>query len=405
MDNNFFTSLENTSPFFKANAVGEAGSGKSYTLALIVHGLHNYIKSDKPIVIFDTEKSGKFLRPMFKKAGIEVLLKESRTLPDLTETMKFCSNGGSDILLIDSITHVWEDFLNDYMQQKGRKRLQFQDWGFIKPTWKREFSDRLVNANCHILFTGRQGFTYDYEMIDGKKELVKTGIKMKAEGETAYEPDLLLHMERFEELLDKKNKKVWREATVLKDRANLIDNRTFRNPTFADFKPILDFLMTDVMAPVETTSRPNTDLIDNEADNRKERQDRKIALERNIALLDKVAAGTSGPAKALRLALIEYAYHGETSDVAINEMSLAQLLEAHSRLESRVPPIANIIRGEDQVYPLAKVVTAARMKYVETTNLGEVDGERLQAYLDHIVEKYTAQVEKAKTDAEKEEVA
>ena len=98
---NFFEPLENTTPYFKFAAQGEAGSGKTYTSALIAIGLHNRIQSGKPVVIFDTEMSSKFLKPLFKENGIEAVVKTSRSLADLSKTMRFCSEGGSDVLLID----------------------------------------------------------------------------------------------------------------------------------------------------------------------------------------------------------------------------------------------------------------------------------------------------------------
>lgn len=63
---NFFAPLTNTKPYFKAGFQGFAGSGKTYTAALVALGLHRIIGSKKPIVIFDTERASKFLRPLFE---------------------------------------------------------------------------------------------------------------------------------------------------------------------------------------------------------------------------------------------------------------------------------------------------------------------------------------------------
>jgi len=389
----FFTDLKNTSPYFKCAAQGMAGTGKTFTTALIAVGLHKRIGSTKPIIIFDTEKSAKFLKPMFAEAGIRVLVKQSRTLPDLTKTMQLCGDGEADILIIDSITHVYEAFLNDYQQKKGRKYLQFQDWAFLKPTWKREFSDRLVNCPCHILFTGREGYTYEQQLNEdtGKKEIVKTGVKMKAEGETAYEPDLLLRMERFEEILDHdKPKRVWREATVIKDRSDQLDGKTFEDPSYEHFALVIEFLLTDPEPATATDSRPNADLIGEEDDNRQARQKAKIELERIQKMLDKVAAGTTADAKATRTALCEYGFHGETSETAIACMTLDQLLEASGRLAPLCRAIYEVTRWETHVYPVPKAVAAARQKYLGTTNLGESTVEKLSEYASHMDEKYKA---------------
>ncbi len=263
-DNNdgFFSNLENTKPYLKIAFEGFAGCGKTYTMAQLALGLHKRIGSDKPIVFFDTEKSAKFLLPFFREAGIRALHKDSRSLADLKETMRRCKDGLSDILLIDSITHVWENFLEAYKKKKNRTRLQFEDWGTIKPAWKLEFSEPFVRDPYHSLMTGRAGYEYEDEKDDeGKRQIYKAGIKMKVEGETAYEPDLLVLMSRFEELLDD-DKRVWREATIIKDRSTIIDGKTFKNPTFKDFAPAIDRILEEPVAREAAPERNAGTLID-----------------------------------------------------------------------------------------------------------------------------------------------
>jgi len=403
---NFFTDLANTQPYLKVAVQGQAGSGKSYTLALIAAGLYERIGSKKPIVIFDTERSAKFLRPFFAERGIPVLLKDSRSLSDLIDSMDYCAAGNAEILLIDSITHVYEGFLQAYQQKKGRNRIEFQDWGFLKPTWKREFSDRLVLIRAHVGFSGREGYTYSYEVNEetGKRELIKDGVRMKVEGETAYEPDVLIRMERYERLLGP-NKEVWREATVIKDRADLIDGKVFRDPTYEDFKPVVEFLLSDVAEPTETTSGDDWDLIGEEDNHRAERDQCKILLERNNALLDQVAAGTAKDAKSLRLALMQQAYFGETSDLAISRMNKGQLEEANNRLTELVRLVGRISNGEQLVYPISKAADAARLEHLETTNLGEASTEQLTQYLDHLTKTYREMKKAAKPTEAKPKAA
>lgn len=290
----FFQDLEQIRSYFKIGLEGFAGSGKTFTGARIAAGLHNKIKSDKPIIIFDTETSSKFLARFFKELNIPVKVKISRSLSDLVETMKLCQNGASDILIIDSITHLWEDFTEAYKKKKNRQRLQFQDWGILKPAWKKNFSDTFVNSKIHIIMTGRAGYDYDFEQDDdGRKELIKTGIKMKAETETAYEPDVLVYMERVESLLgDKKN--IYRQATILKDRSDLMDGKEIKNPSFQDFEPIIDDLLKGKDEPEHTQSDAGN-LIQDEEDRREWIKKRDIALEKiENTLIQAYGAGVSG---------------------------------------------------------------------------------------------------------------
>lgn len=331
---NFFTPIGNTKPYFKAAFQGFAGSGKTYTAAQVAIGLHQRIGSKKPIVIFDTEQASKFLKPMFSEAGIEVLVRESKSLADLKQTMEKMRTGISDILLIDSISHVWEGFLQSYAEKVRRTRLEFQDWGVIKPTWKREFSDPFVRDQYHAIFTGRAGYEYDNEKNEetGKREIFKSGIKMKVEGETAYEPDMLVLMERFEEVLQD-DKKVWREATVIKDRSTLLDGKTFKNPDYANFSPAIDALLDDPM-PRDATILPESDtglLFRTEEEKAEWRRERDKWMEELDGLLIRIAPGAVGRDKQLKLDLLDRVF-GTTSMTAIGELRPERLAEGYKKL-------------------------------------------------------------------------
>lgn len=331
----FFTSLDNAQPFFKAAFEGFAGSGKTYTMAQVAIGVHKRVGSKKPIVYFDTEKAGRHLRRLFKEAGIGVLYKESRTLADLTATMKFCRDGGSDVLMIDSLTHVYENFLQAYQQQKGRSRLQFEDWGILKPKWKREFSEPFVRDRYHALFCGRAGFEYSDEKNPetGKREIFKSGIKMKVEGETAYEPDMLVLMERFENILEE-TKEVYRQATVIKDRSTLLDGKVIRNPTYADFAPAIDYLLEEAVEKAPPSETEND--YDDDEKRREYVKRRDIALETIEAVMVKAGlAGTSAAAKVAKVAALESAFK-TASWTAIKGMNPTRLEEGIEALKAYV---------------------------------------------------------------------
>jgi hypothetical protein len=62
---------------------------------------------------------------------------------------------------------------------------------------------------------------------------------MKAEGEMGYEPSLLVLMERE---MDMETNKVFRIASIIKDRSTAIDGRKIQNPTFESFMPHIKYL-------------------------------------------------------------------------------------------------------------------------------------------------------------------
>lgn len=261
-----FKKLENNRPFLKMALEGFAGDGKTYTATEIAIGIHKLISSKKPIALFDTERALKALKWKFDEAGIESVIEdEERSLSALNQSIKWCEDGNADILIIDSITHVWEEFLRAYLNRPDkhgnpmkRNRLEFQDWGVLKPQWKELFSTPFVMAKCHIIFTGRAGYEYtDEKNEDGKREIYKSGIKMKAETETAFEPDILVLMQKVTDLISE-NKTIYREAMIVKDRTTQIDGKTFKNPKFDDFYPAVKVLLDGTLREVHGQTIPDT---------------------------------------------------------------------------------------------------------------------------------------------------
>ncbi|MBI4160046.1 ATP-binding protein [Candidatus Wolfebacteria bacterium] len=308
---NFFTPVANTKPYFKAAFEGFAGSGKTYTSAQIAIGLYRRIGSQKPVVIFDTEKSAKFLKPIFAQENIELLVRESRSLADLKETMARMRQGAGDILIIDSISHVWEDFLKAYAEKVRRTRLEFQDWGVIKPTWKTEFSDPFVRDPYHVIMTGRAGYEYENEINKetGKREIYKSGVKMKVEGETAYEPDLLVLMERMQDMEGGSIKRSYRQAVVIKDRSTVIDGKVFENPSFKEFEPAIE-VMLQAPERLETTAERDAGLLFRTEEEKYEwKQQKKRWLEEIENYLVSVWPSQAAEQKKLKIDAINYAFN------------------------------------------------------------------------------------------------
>lgn len=330
MSDDFFSDIGNDKPYVKMALEGFAGSGKTHTAVAIAIGVHAMVKSKKPVVFFDTEKASKFVKSLFDEAGIAVKVKSSRTLADLTETMQRCRDGFSDVLIIDSVSHVWQDWVEAYQKKKKRERLDFQDWGPIKMEWRKRFSDPFVRDPYHVLMCGRVSFEYENEVNEktGKREIFKSGIKFRADSDLAYEPDWLLLMERCEEVMSEK-KRVWREATVLKDRSRLIDGKTFCNPTFADFEPAVRALFTDPGAGGHSAERNSGDLIDDDSGENwgREKRNRAILAEEIQGELAKAYGQQTSEHKAKRQALLEK-HFGTVSWTKISETTPSAAMKA-----------------------------------------------------------------------------
>lgn len=233
----------NRMAFAKIGIYGTAGSGKTRTATNIAIGLHKAIKSTKPIVVFDTEPAFSFVLPLYQKAGVDLLIAdESRALTDLMAFMDEAEKV-SDIVIIDSITHVWRDAQESYLarinasrKQRGSKplgALEFQHWRPIKAAWA-EFTDRFLSSKMHVIVCGRAGQIYEYQDKDdgsGKKELISTGSRMATEKELGYEPSLLIEM-----IADRDHGKTVNVALIQKDRSDSINGQEIPMPTYDSFK-------------------------------------------------------------------------------------------------------------------------------------------------------------------------
>ena len=312
-----FTQSTNTQAYLKAGIMGFAGDGKTYTATELAIGLVELMRArklpagDLPVMFLDTETGADWVKHKFDASNIPLFTAKTRAFVDLIAAVKEAEASGS-VLIIDSISHFWRNLMEEYAERKNRKRgLEFQDWAWLKAEWGR-FTDLFVNSRCHIIMCGRAGYEYDFfENANGKKELEKTGVKMKAESETGYEPSILILMAKHQEEEKDGSRSIWRTATVMKDRSTKIDGKTFRNPTFRDFMPHIEFLNLGGDHIGVDLTRTSSELFegdDGEPLWKKQHRAKEIALDEIIELLNKHHGGSTADAKKSKAELLEFAF-------------------------------------------------------------------------------------------------
>jgi hypothetical protein len=263
---------------FKLSAEGFAGGGKSLTVALIVVGLWIEEGRTKTVCLQDTERSAKFIVPLFKYYGLiegkNFFVTPSRSLIDFGKILDLC-NRERGIFMTDTATHLHEQMLADFSAEKKRPVVYPGDSFVLKPMWKEKFSTPFTEAqNCHLFFTGRAAWEYtmEYNEDTKKKEFNATGVKMRGDNEIAYEPDVVVYMERLQDLSKKSGVTTYRRASILKDRSRLIDGKSFEfwpqgdpdepveksvwdfEPVWSVFRPVYKFLTAG--NPVESKKEP-----------------------------------------------------------------------------------------------------------------------------------------------------
>lgn len=331
----------------------------TFSAAEVAVGLHKILTEKElcdpkqPIYMVDTETGASWIRGKFESQGIPFQVDKTRAFTDLVADCKMVAKENG-ILIIDSITHFWTELCTAYAKKNKRKRMSMQDWGNIKEIW-RDFTDEYVNGASHLIMCGRQGYEYDFfKDDDGKQQLQKTAVKMKAEGETGYEPSLLIVMERHQILNESGSiDDVYRTAYILKDRADVIDGKVFKNPSFKDFLPHIEKLNLGGEHVGVDTSRTseNAVRIETSESYRLDQQRREIVLEEVTELLKKHYPSQSSIDKATRMDLIEEFFRTR-SWKKVETMDLNELRSAHNamfkKLEGKPLYPDMPLPGEDQ---------------------------------------------------------
>jgi len=245
----------------KIGLYGLSGSGKTFTSLLLAEGLAKLTK--KRVAVVDTERGTDFYckeipeRKLHPQAfDFDALYTKSIT--EVLEAVKGLNPDEYSVIVIDSITHIWEAAKNAYSGKLTKVgTIPITQWGKIKKPYK-DLLNFLLSSPMHILFCGRQGD--EWRMDEETEELQKVGTKMKAEGETPYEPHILLHMEVTR---DKAGTGIIM-AFAEKDRTGILAGQTIQWPTFDNIvKPLLSALggKQAVIKDDEETSQEDAEVL------------------------------------------------------------------------------------------------------------------------------------------------
>lgn len=235
----------------KIGLYGPPGSGKTFTALLCAEGLSKL--TNKKIAYIDTERGTDFYCQQVNDRSVHPSAFNfdalyTRSITEILSEVKSINASEYGVIVIDSITHVWEAAIAAYAGKETRiGTIPFHAWGKIKKPYK-ELIAYLLSSTMHVFICGRQGNEFDADEESG--ELKKVGVKMKAEGETAYEPHILIRMEAVR---NNKTGKSIITAFAEKDRTGILAGKTIENPSYENLiKPIVG-LLGDKQATVKTT--------------------------------------------------------------------------------------------------------------------------------------------------------
>ena len=359
-------SLGTGTGYLKAGFLGFAGSGKTYSATLAGIATQKLLGQDAPIAMWDTEQGSVYMAPVVRElTGRDLVGDRARSFASLMQFGADCQSEGVGVAIIDSVTHPWREICDSYLDQINQKRkkdgkrpiakLEFHHWGPIKQTWGK-FTAWYLNSQLHTIICGRAGFEYDYETNDdtGRKELIKTGTKMKTETEFGFEPSLLVEMMRERE--ESKKKRNRRVAIVLKDRFSVLDGEEFAFPSSSNhkknldavlkaFEPHVSLLRPGTHAAVEADKQTELD-VDSEGDDGwvREKRQREIFAEEIQGELVAAFPGQSAAEKKAKADLLAEIF-GTRSWTKVESTQALALKDGLDRLRIRISELVEA-KGE-----------------------------------------------------------
>lgn len=183
------------------------GFGKTYSALLLAFGITN---DWSKIAVIDTEN---------ESASLYSDLGKYYTLPigppftpeKYTEAIKECENSGIEVIIIDSVTHVWsgQGGLLEYNSSLGGR---YQDWAKTTPRYQ-TWLNSILHSKCHVITTIRKKQAYEMTKENGKTIVEKKGMEDEVRGGYDYEMTIAL------ELVNEKHL-----AKASKDRTRLFDS-------------------------------------------------------------------------------------------------------------------------------------------------------------------------------------
>ena len=218
---------------------GPPGSGKTFTSLLVAEGIA--AAEGKRVAYIDTEVSGTDFyavnvpeRTSHPNAFDFDLLK-TQSLSEAIHEATTLSHETHSVIVVDSITHMWEAAMNAYEARTKADTIPMHAWGKIKKPYKK-FVKWLMECPFHVILCGRQKNVFEGQGDDFRK----IGVMMAAEKDTQYEPQACI---RLDARVDQKDTtRTTYYAYVEKDRTGILAGRTLANLTYKHFAPVLALL-------------------------------------------------------------------------------------------------------------------------------------------------------------------
>jgi hypothetical protein len=170
---------------------GPSGSGKTYGALVIAKGLGGRI------AVIDTEHGSASLYSHL--CDFDTLELRPPYSPErYVEAIKAAEAGGYDVIVIDSTTHEWNGSGGclEINEDTARAKYRGNGWSAWNETTPRHraFIDAMLQANAHVIATGRSKTETSQVEDGGRKKVVKLGMKTEQRDGFEYEFTVVLDL-------------------------------------------------------------------------------------------------------------------------------------------------------------------------------------------------------------------
>lgn len=222
----------------RLNIASPSGFGKTYGALLLAYGL----ASDwTKIAVIDTENDSASLYAHL--GNFQTLALTPPFSPErYIEAIHVCEQAGVEVIIIDSITHVWkgQGGLLEYQNALGGR---YQDWAKATPLYQR-WLNTILQSQCHIITTNRKKQGYNMITQNNKTKVEKAGLEDEIRDGYDYEVTVALEIVNDNHL-----------AKASKDRTGLFMNKPEFVITAETGKKLLDWCNQGISIEEEVTSK------------------------------------------------------------------------------------------------------------------------------------------------------
>lgn len=194
-----------------------SGAGKTFTALELATGLASILNGK--IALIDTERgSASKYADLFE---FDVCELEDRTVEGYIAAINEAASAGYKILIIDSLTHAWDELL-ETIEKLAKTKYQgnsFRAWGEGTPLQKK-FVSAILDYPGHVICTARAKTDWVMEQNDkGRAVPKKVGMGMEQRKGLEFEFDMIMEISQDH------------IATITKDRLNKYQDQMIEKPS------------------------------------------------------------------------------------------------------------------------------------------------------------------------------